>query len=428
MEADNKRLQYIDAIKGISMIMIVLCHLLAPCIGRVILMHLECIFLACLFFFAGFSYRTGGVSAAEKIRIKSMALFIPFLRYALILWLAASVYLAAAGKGSVKAAFMCLRNFFAGGLWNSVLISLFHLRYYSLDRNYYILTDLWIFPAMIFACVLFYLTADRVLRSYRKTLIAAAVLFTVTAILCGFGISLPYNLHIAPYWAAFMLLGAFAGRRRLFERIRKEEKWMPGIVSLGLGVTVAMIKQPSADLCRGSFGENEVFSMLLCIAAAIPAIWGLGQLCSLAEESGSGIVGLKWMGQNYLNVFAIHRSLAWLIGLITGISVMYDSSVIGGDIAVSLLIGISVLALCMAPGTLREISSKRKRRAKITAGRRARDESRPEHKSQEDDKIYGIERPLAARRPEQERHVTDLSQGDVSQAKERIVYKDNKKA
>ncbi len=407
----DKRLQYIDAIKGISMIMIVLCHLLAPCIGRVILMHLECIFLACLFFFAGFSYRTGGMHASEKIRIKSAALFRPFLRYALILWLIASVYLAAAGKGSAKAAFMCLRNFFAGGLWNPVLMSIFHLRYYSLDRDYFIMTDLWIFPAMIFACILFYLTADRVLRSFKKALIAAAVFFLVTALFCGFGISLPYNLQTAPYWAAFMLLGAFAGRRRLFERIKKEEKWMPGIVSLGLGITVAMIKQPSADLYRGSFGGNEVLSMLLCIAAALPAIWGLGQLCSLAEESGSGNAGLKWMGQNYLNVFAVYRTAAWLIGLITGISAIYDKSVSSSDIVKSLLISIAVLVLCMAPGTLREINSKRKRRARITAGRRAKGESLPEQERPDDDKIYGIERPLAERR----------------QGKERFVYKDNHK-
>lgn len=419
MEADNKRLQYIDAIKGISMIMIVLCHLLAPCIGRVILMHLECIFLACLFFFAGFSYRTGGMPASEKIRIKSAALFRPFLIYSLALWLIASVFLVAAGNGSVKAAFMCLRNYLAGGLWNPVLMSLFHLKSYSLERDYYILTDLWIFPAMIFACVLFYLIADRVLRSFRNTLIAAAVLFLVTAVLCGFGVSLPYNLQIAPYWAAFMLTGALAGRRRLFERIRKEEKWVPGIVSLGLGISVAMIKQPSADLYRGSFGGNEVLSMLLCIAAALPAIWGLGQLCSLAEERGSGHAGLKWMGQNYLNVFAVHRSIAWLIGLITGISFIYDKSVSGSDIAKSLLISIAVLVLCMAPGTLREINSKRKRRAKITAGRRSKDESRREQERQYD-KTYGIERPLAERRH------GDIRPEERRPDQERSVYKDSK--
>ena len=51
MESENKSLQYIDLIKGIALLMTVFCHLMAPCIGRVILTHLECIALACLFFF-----------------------------------------------------------------------------------------------------------------------------------------------------------------------------------------------------------------------------------------------------------------------------------------------------------------------------------------------------------------------------------------
>lgn len=366
--------------------MTVFCHLMAPCIGRVILTHLECIALACLFFFAGFSYRTDhmradGTRAAslkttKRIKIKVAALILPFLKSSLLLWAAGTVYLAAAGRESVREALLCLRNYFAGGLWNDSLMSLLHLKSYFVAERYFYMTDLWILPAMLFAGIMFYLIADRALRSFRETMIVSAALLIITAVFAGFGIMLPYNLHMAPYWTVFMLLGAYAGRYRLFDRIKTEDKWVPGIVSLGLGISVAMIRPAPGDLSMGSFGENELLSMLLCVIASVPAIWGMGQLASLAQESGIRLKPLEWLGTNYLSVFVFYRSIAWIISLVTGFSLMYKGDVTGATIAESLLLSMAVLILFMVPSVVpaafRERSEKKKRRERITAARRGK--------------------------------------------------------
>ena len=382
---EKKGLQYIDMIKGAALLMTVFCHLMAPCIGRVILTHLECIALACLFFFGGFSYNTCRLSpaenradrfkTAERIKVKTAALMLPFLRCSLLLWAAGSVYLVSAGRESVRAALICLRNYFAGALWNSSLMSLLHLKSFSVGERYFYMTDLWILPAMLFACTLFYLTADRALRSFRETMMLSAVLLLITGVFAGFGLALPYNLHMAAYWTLFMLLGAYAGRYRLFDRIRREEKWVPGIVSLGLGITIAMIRPAPGDLSCGSFGENELLSMLLCVIASVPAIWGMGQLASLAQGSGVRLKQLEWFGTNYLSVFITHRFIAWIISAVTGFSLMYKESVTGRTVAGSLLLSAAVLVLYMIPSVVpaafRERSEKKKRRERITAARRA---------------------------------------------------------
>lgn len=51
MSANQKRLQYIDAVKGIAIIWIVFYHLLAPCALSGVVNHLMGLFLTSFFFF-----------------------------------------------------------------------------------------------------------------------------------------------------------------------------------------------------------------------------------------------------------------------------------------------------------------------------------------------------------------------------------------
>ena len=206
-----KRLQYVDVIKGIAIIWIIIYHLLAPCAIKTVVNKLAELFLAVFFFYSGFFYKPGKRSFGENIRNKAKSLMVPFFRYSLGFWTAGTVYLVARKNETIKEALLCLRNFFAGWIWNRTIQNWFGWEYYSLGKRYYFLADFWFLIAMLFASILLFLIADKVLESGKTAIPTAAALFAVTGLCVRFSVVLPYNIQLVPYWTAFMLLGAFAG-------------------------------------------------------------------------------------------------------------------------------------------------------------------------------------------------------------------------
>lgn len=203
--------------------------------------------------------------------------------------------------------------------------------------------------ALFLASVLFFLLAKFVLLSKWKTLTASVILFAVTGVLRAFAVSLPYNLQLVPFWAAFLLLGSLSQYNGAFEL-----KWMSGvkgwiisIIALAAGVTIAMLKDPCTNLFRGGFAEGEVVSMLLTIASSLLFIWGLGNICRLAETSGIRIKELSWLGSHSLLIYLFHMFFAWIICIITGFSLNFEKTVAFDVVLKSLLLGVTCLGLCI---------------------------------------------------------------------------------
>ena len=113
-------------------------------------------------------------------------------------------YLIIAKQETVMEALCCLRNFFAGCIWNRVIQNWFGWNYYKLGSRYMFLAGFWFLPALFFASVLFFPIADLTAGTGKKTGIAAFLLFGLTAVLRAFKADLPYNLQIVPFWAAFL--------------------------------------------------------------------------------------------------------------------------------------------------------------------------------------------------------------------------------
>lgn len=80
----------------------------------------------------------------------------------------------------------CLRNFYAGCIWNRTVQGWFFLEYYDLGKRYMFLADFWFLLALLFAYMLFFIIADRVLRSKAKEAAAIVLLLAVTGILIAF--------------------------------------------------------------------------------------------------------------------------------------------------------------------------------------------------------------------------------------------------
>lgn len=347
MASGTKRLQYVDAVRGTAILWIILYHLLAPCAGKTVINHLTAAFTISFFFFSGFFHRSGKRSITENIANRAKALMAPFFKYSLSFWVIGSVYLVLTRAEPLREAFLCLRNFFAGCIWNRVIQGWFGWEYYSLGKRYYYLADFWFLIAMLFASILFFLIADAMLASKARCILAVIVLFAATGALKHFQVDLPYNIQLVPFWTAFMLLGAFAGQQKLMElpSLSKGARWGIALLALAAGITVSMLCQPFPNLFRGSFGEGEVLSMLKLIAGTVPFIWGIGLFFALIEEAGVRIKELAWFGSHSLIFYVSHMFLAWIICTVTGFSLQYGEIITGDILIKSILLALACIAL-----------------------------------------------------------------------------------
>ncbi len=325
METKAKRLNFADMMKGTAIIWVVCYHLLAPNPIKSNIDHLLMPLLVAFFFFSGYFYKPGKRSFAENVKARAKALLIPFVKYSVIFWLIGSVYLIIMKQETVIEALGCLRNFFAGCIWNRVIQNWFGWDYYKLGSRYMFLAGLWFLPALFFASVLFFPIADRVHDSEKKTWAAAILLFAATALLRTFKVDLPYNLQIVPFWSAILLLGLYSRLNHLFEleSMTGTKGWISASAALIAGMVIAFLREPITNTFRGYFPEPEAFSMGICIFFSLLVIWGLGTIFRLAEEAGLRVKELAWVGSNSMTIYLFHFFFAWIISIISGFSIRY---------------------------------------------------------------------------------------------------------
>ena len=377
MADTKKRLQFADMMKGRAILGVLFYHLTAPCGFKYVLEHITENFLIVFFFFSGYFYKVGKRSLGQSIGTRFKATMFPFVKYSLIFWVIGSAYLLIAGLETIIDALCCLRNFYGGCIWNRVIQNWFGWEYHSLGKRYMFLADFWFLLALLLASVLFFVLAEFVLPSKWKTLTASVVLFAVTGVLRAFAVSLPYNLQLVPFWTAFLLLESLAQYNSAFELkwMSGAKGWISSVIALAAGVAIAMLKEPSVNLFRGNFAEGEVVSMLLTIASSLLFIWGLGNICRLAETSGIRVKELSWLGSHSLLIYLFHMFFAWIICIITGFSLSFEETVTFDVVLKSLLLGVVCLGLCILLNIIVD-----KIKAKIE-----------EHKSKQSAKALGTE-------------------------------------
>lgn len=370
MPVEKKRMQFIDAVKGIAILWLVFYHLLAPCAVKSVITQLHELFLTIFFFYSGYFYKPGKRSFDENVENKVRSLLTPFFRYSLSFWAIGSIYLVATKNETLKEAFLCLRNFFAGCIWNRTIQDWFGWEYYSLGKRYFYLADFWFLLAMLFASGLFFLMADRALKSGTAMLLAVLALFAATGVCRYFSLSLPYNIQLAPYWAAFMLLGAYAGQKNLaeFPPLSTGASSAVAVLLMSIGIVTAICKEASVNLFRGSFGENEVYSMILCIVAAVPFCWGIGIFFAQIEKAGARLKEIAWVGSHSLFLYLFHMFYAWILCVLTGFSVQYEEPVSAEVVAGSVLLIFICVDLCILRGFLDDREKEFIRKNGIPAG------------------------------------------------------------
>lgn len=348
MDAGKKRLQFADAVKGFAIIGVVVYHLLAPCAFKTQFARFGELFVIMFFFYSGYFYKPGKKSILQNIGNRTKGLAVPFFKYSLFFWAVGSIWLILTKAETVKEAFACLRNFYIGCIWNRVIQDWFGFEYYSLGKRYFFLADFWYLISLWFASLFFFWFIDRILKSKIATVLTVIGLFTLTGVFCGFEISLPYNIHMVPFWLGFLILGAFCAQIKLFFLPIKTG----GKAAIGIGATaiclIAAFAYPSASafLYRGSFGENEFFGEIFCILTSLFGIWGISQIFTLLEEKNVRIKEIAWLGSHSLIFYLYHMFFAFIIGALTKFDVLYKEPLAQGALWKSILLTVAVFILC----------------------------------------------------------------------------------
>ena len=324
----KKRVKYVDMVKGLAIVGIAVYHIIAPGVLKSILSGMSCVLFFAFFLFSGYFYQPGKTSIKNGIAARAKSLLVPFFTYSVSFWFVGSAVLILKGKETVMDALCCIRNFFAGSIWNRVIQDWFGWEYHSLGKNYPFLADFWFLPAMFIASILFILLVEKLSKSLIPQIVTVAALLTVTGVLRAFGISLPYNLQMIPYWTAIILLGQIARNVNIFDKLSGAAAWVTGIVSAVVPIGIAAYFTLGAKMFRGEF-----------------------LVCKQIEDSGVKVDKPAYLGSHSIYLYMYHVFIAWAIGMMTGFSIRYDpKNVTGEQLAVSLLLAVVSITVSILIG------------------------------------------------------------------------------
>lgn len=347
--AENKvRLNFADMAKGVGILIIAGYHLIAPCAVQRVFVGANSIAVLAFFLFSGYFYSPGKRPFGENMKSRAKSLLVPFFKYSICFWVIGTVYLLVTGSAPFMETLACLRNFFAGCIWNRTIQNWFGWEYYSLGKRYFFLADFWFLLALFFSSALFFAIADRVKGSRGKQCAAIAALLAVTGVLRSFDVSLPYNIQFVPFWAAVMLCGYAMKEWKLFELnfMSGGTGWVVSIAAIALSVGANTALQYGLNLFRGTFEPVEPVTMLVLFALGVLWSWGLGCFFIKIEQAGVRVKELTWVGNNSLIVYLFHMFYAWVICALTGFSIFYDpETVTGATIAKSVLLTLAAVGL-----------------------------------------------------------------------------------
>ncbi len=140
------------------------------------------------FFYSGYFHKPGSVRFIICAAARAKLLLVPFLLYSAFFWLIGSVILIIKGAETIREALCCLRNFYAGMIWNTTIQDRFGWDYHHLGKNYPFLAGFWFLPAMFLSCLLFYALAEIFRKSLLIKITAIALMLLITGVLRGFSV------------------------------------------------------------------------------------------------------------------------------------------------------------------------------------------------------------------------------------------------
>lgn len=335
----KQRVKYVDMVKGLAILSIAMYHIVAPGVLKSIFAGMSCVLFFAFFFYSGYFYKVGKTGIKDGIVARAKSLLVPFFTYSISFWLVGSVVLIIRAEETIMDALCCLRNFFAGSIWNRVIQDWFGWEYHSLGKNYPFLADFWFLPAMFIASILFIILVEKVSRSLIPQIITVVVLLASTGVLRFFEISLPYNLQLIPYWTAIILLGQIGRTVKIFDKLSGAAAWITGIAASVIPIGIAAYFSLGAKMFRGEFDKPEPLMMIAVFLLGFIETYGVSLVCKQLEDSGVKVDKFAYLGSHSIYLYMYHVFVAWIICMITGFSMRYDPKTVTGEqLAISILL------------------------------------------------------------------------------------------
>lgn len=333
-------------VKGLAILSIAMYHIVAPGILKSFFSGMSCVLFFAFFFYSGYFYKVGKASIKDGIAARAKSLLIPFFTYSISFWLVGSVVLIIKAQETIMDALCCLRNFYAGSIWNRVIQDWFSWDYHSLGKNYPFLADFWFLPAMFIASILFIILVEKISKSVVPQIITIVLLLAATGVLRYFEISLPYNLQLIPYWTSIILLGQIGKNIKINDKLSGAAAWITGIVASVIPIGIAAYFRLGMKMFRGEFDKPEPLMMIALFLLGAVGTYGVSTICKQIEDNGVKVGKFAYLGSHSIYLYMYHMFIAWIISMITGFSLRYDPKTVTGEqIAISLLIAAVSIAV-----------------------------------------------------------------------------------
>lgn len=281
----NKRIEWIDAAKGIGLILVMLGHLQAP----YLVTWIYTFHMPLFFFLSGVTTLNGNrYNFTEFLKKKIKSLVIPYFSLGIIIWI-----------------FYVIINCFVGED-NRLYGSNLHMLGEFFKQEHF--WTIWFLAALFVAEIIFY-WIDHLSQGQK----IVKIIISVIVCIAGFvyyrigGSGLPWNIDIALVAQFFLCMGQLFGdsnKTKEFILHSKKLKWTVGlailiVINLSAAVINIKIFGTTLDMSVGLYG-NEVSAVIAAMTGTLFIICCANKIHSKA---------LLWLGQNTMVIFSWHSRI-----------------------------------------------------------------------------------------------------------------------
>lgn len=347
--AKKKRLVSVDVLKGLLMIGVCCLHIgneAMPWTSRLYVL------VGIFFMMAGYFYRPGN-GYRNNVLKRTRQILIPFLVYGATGLIVLYTFLEIRGEGVTVAHLLdaycrhvldnwCLEEI--GAHTTDGTIALYVLPMWFLIR-------LYVSELIMFAI------ADWALESWKRMVASVALLTTVTFLWGTFvGIHLPFQLNTCSAIASILLIGAYAKKHNIVDRIengwRKPSYWCIAAALVMVFAAMVMIDVNESRIVKGFFGTIHDTAHMWNVYPWVVEVSAITYLMLVASTFIGRIPVvvdiLTKVGVHTLMILSTHQVIAYIILTTMGIQLSLPKGSTDADV----IVRIAVIIVCIVAGIL----------------------------------------------------------------------------
>lgn len=289
LSTDKKRLEWLDALKGFVMLLVIWSH--SKAYNATIGPWLTAAYMPVFFFASGYTMRTD-VNYKDEVKKKSQRLLIPYVLYGVGL-VSLDILFHVIRYGWCDRHTLCLK--YGGLLYSRHMLRL----QITSENNIFFLTSknstLWFLTAMFGASLLAMLYFGVKKGSFRILLLLFYVVISAAFVFCP--ILLPWSLDTIFISAVFMIAGAYFSKWSIGEK----EKRIVGIICFFLYAFLVWVN-PGINMSTRAYGP---YGMLSCMLFLVIGMTGSATYMVLFEWIGKKCTMLSWIGKRTITFLCI---------------------------------------------------------------------------------------------------------------------------